>query len=59
MISVIKKVENFVGQGENAGYQPFPTMFSYAFHYSVIKTKDCVVKDLVFPFGFTFCGVRF
>ena len=40
MISVFDKVENFVGNRENAGYHHFllfPTMFSKAFFFRVVK----------------------
>ena len=41
-------VENFVGNGENAGFpafSPCPTMFSTGpFFFRVIKIRDCVVK---------------
>ena len=37
MISLFDRVENTVGKGENAGYQPafssFPTLFSKAFFF--------------------------
>ena len=53
---VLGRAENIVGKGENAGYQhffPFPTMFSKAFSFRVVKSQDCVVKDyqhfLLFP----------
>ena len=36
--------ENIVGQEENA-FSPFPTMFSKAFFFRVIKISDCVVKS--------------
>ena len=41
-------VENIVGKGENAIYQifSFPTMFSKAFFLRVIKSRDCLVKEL-------------
>ena len=46
---VLGRVENIVGQGENAGYQlpvfsPFPTVFSKGFFHRVIKSLDCVVQ---------------
>ena len=47
MISLFDKVENTVGKGENAGYQqfsPFPTVFSKALFFRVIKSRDCVIK---------------
>ena len=43
------RVENNVGKGENAGYQhfsPFPTMFSKALCFRVVKSRDRVVKSL-------------
>ena len=45
MISLLDRVENTVGKGENAGYQhfsPFPTVFSKAFFFRVIKSWDCM-----------------
>ena len=46
--SVLERVENTVGIGKNAGYQPtfspFPTMFSKSFFLQVVKSRDCVVK---------------
>ena len=48
MISLFDRVENTVGKGENAGYQPFspfPTLFSKAFFLRVVKSLDCVVKS--------------
>ena len=42
------RVENIVRKGENAGYQHFllfPTMFSKALCFRVIKCWDCVVKS--------------
>ena len=39
---VSEKLENFVGNGENVGYQPFflfPTIFSKLF-----KSQHCVLK---------------
>ena len=47
MISLFDRVENTVGKGENAGYQHFllfPQVFSKAFFFRVIKSRDCVVK---------------
>ena len=40
--------ENIVGKGENAGYQHFllfPQMFSKAFIFKVVKSRDSVVKS--------------
>ena len=34
---VLGRVENFVGKGENAGFQQFLTMFSKGFYFTVIK----------------------
>ena len=45
---VLRRVENIVGQGENAGYQHFllfPTVFSKAFLYRVVKSRECVLKS--------------
>ena len=47
MISLLDWVENTVGKVENAGYQHFlifPTVFSKAFFFTVVKSQDCVVK---------------
>ena len=41
------RVENIVGKGENFWYpafSAFPTMFSKAFSFRVVKSWDCVVK---------------
>ena len=46
--SVLERVENIVGKGENAGYQHFllfPTVFSKAFFLRIVKSRDCVVKN--------------
>ena len=43
---VLGRVENMVGNGENAGYQdfvPFP-LFSKGFLYGIVKSLDFVVK---------------
>ena len=40
-------VEDIVGKGENAGYQPFspfPAMFLKTFNSSVQKGRDCVIR---------------
>ena len=47
-ISLCDRVENTVGKEENAGYQhfsSFPTVFSKAFFFGVVKSWDCVVKS--------------
>ena len=47
-ISISERVENTVGKGENAGYQafsPFPTVFSTAVFFGVVKNRNCVVKN--------------
>ena len=56
VIYVCDRVENIVGKGENAGYQHFllfpqcsafslfPTMFSIALFFKVVKPWDCVVR---------------
>ena len=48
---VFESLEN-VGKGENAGYQqafpPFPTVFSKAFLFTEVNSRDCVVKRLTF-----------
>ena len=44
---VMESVENVVGKGENAGHQhffSFPTKFSEAFPFRVVKSRDCSVK---------------
>ena len=46
--SALGRVEKIVGKGENAGIQhffPFPTMFSKALCFKVVKSQDCVVKS--------------
>ena len=46
-ISVFEKFQKIVGKGENAGYHHFSfllTMFSKAFHFKVVKTRDCVTE---------------
>ena len=45
MISCVDRLENTVGNGENAGYQHFaavPTVFSKAFFFRVVKSGDYV-----------------
>ena len=45
---VLDWVVNIVGKGENTGYQHFllfPTMFSKALLFEVVKSRDCVVKS--------------
>ena len=47
-ISLLDKLENTVGKGENAGYQHFllfPTVFSKAFFFRVVKSRDCLAKS--------------
>ena len=49
MISLFDRVENTVGKGENTGYQHFLLFlkcFPKPFLFRVIKSQDCVVKDL-------------
>ena len=44
---VSERTENFLGKGENAGYQHFllfQNMFSKAFFLGVVRSQDCVVK---------------
>ena len=46
-ISLLARVENTVGKGENAGYKhffPFSPVFSKAFFFRVVKSWECVVK---------------
>ena len=46
-ISVINRVEDTLGKGENAGFQHFllfPECFPKAFFFMVVKSRDCVVK---------------
>ena len=46
-IALCGRLENTVGKEENAGYQHFlflPTMFSKAFFFTVVKSRDCVVN---------------
>ena len=50
MTSLLVRVENTVGQGENAGYQHsllFPKCFSKAFFFRVVKSQDSVVKSFI------------
>ena len=47
MVSSFDRVENTVGKGENAGYQHFllfPTVFSNAFFFRVLKSRDHMGK---------------
>ena len=51
MTSVSDSVENIVGKGKKCwlpAFSPFPTMFSRAFFFRVVKTQDCVVKSEFF-----------
>ena len=46
----LRRVENIVGKGENAGYQHFllfPTMFAEGSFFRIVKSRDCVVKSSV------------
>ena len=48
LISVYDRVENIVGNGENAGYQLFlffPQCFQKASFFRVVKSGDCLVKN--------------
>ena len=48
MIFVFDRVENIVGNGENAGYQHFllfPQCFQKASFLGVVKSLDSVVKS--------------
>ena len=48
MISVFDRVENIVGEGENAGYQHFllfPQCFQKGFYLGVVESQDCAVKS--------------
>ena len=48
MLSVIDRIENIVGKGENAGYQHlllFPWCFQKASFMGVVKSRDYVVKS--------------
>ena len=50
IISVIDRLENIMGKGENAGNQHFllfPQCFQ-VFFIRVLKSWDCVVKSLAF-----------
>ena len=45
---VLRRVENIVGKGENAGYRYFllfPQSFLKVFFSKVVKGRDCVVKE--------------
>ena len=49
-ISLFDGVENTEGKGENAGYQrfsPFPTVFSEAVFFRVVKSRDCEVEIIL------------
>ena len=42
------RVENIVEKGEKcwlSAFSPFPTLFSKALHFRVVKSWDCVVKS--------------
>ena len=41
-ISVIDRVENIVGKGENEGNQHFLLFLQY---FRIVKSRDCVVKS--------------
>ena len=43
MISLLDRLENTVGKGENA-FTPFPTMFSKDLFPRDVKCRDCMVK---------------
>ena len=46
-INVTQKLKFALGQEENIGgktFSPFPTMFSKALFFRVVKSRDCVVK---------------
>ena len=47
MIFLLDRVENTVGKGENAGYQHFLqfSVFSKAFFFMVVQSRDCMVKS--------------
>ena len=45
---VLRRVENIVRKGENAGHQYFllfPQMFSKDFIFKDVKSQDCVIKS--------------
>ena len=47
-ISLSDRVENTVEKGENAGYRHllyFPALFSEAFFFRIVKSRDCVIKS--------------
>ena len=44
MIALFDRVENTEGKGENAGYH-YPTFFSKAFFFRVVKSRDGVLKS--------------
>ena len=49
MISIFERVQNIVGEGENAGLQafsPFPKMISKGFFLMFIKSLDYCGIDL-------------
>ena len=48
MIFLFDRAENTVGKWENTGYQHFlifAKLFSKAFFFRVVKSRDCVVKS--------------
>ena len=47
MIFLFGRAEKTVGKGENAGYQHFLhfSVFSKAFFFRVVKSRNCVVKS--------------
>ena len=48
VITLLDRVENTVGKGENAGYQHFllfSTVFSKASFLRVVNSRDCVIKS--------------
>ena len=46
-MSVLHRIDNIVGKGENAGYQhflPFSQCFFKGFFHMVVKSRGCVVE---------------
>ena len=46
-VSIFDREANTIGKGENAGYQHFLLflVFSKAFFFKFVKSRDCVVKS--------------
>ena len=52
IFSAFYSLENILRKGENAvltAFSPFPTMFSNASCFRVVKTRDCFVNHIFLP----------